>query len=85
MKDSVPIPGMFISREDMELIYYRSHLKLDDEEAAKKSRELTDEQMDDIAYAFSEEFFDRRDGLFRYILIDAVNFLKENDTVLSED
>ena len=35
MKDSVPIPGMFISREDMELIFYRCYLKLDDEEAAK--------------------------------------------------
>lgn len=84
MKDSVPIPGMFISREDMELIYCRHHLKLDDDEAHKKSVELTDEQMDDIAYAFSEEFFDRRDGLFRSILIDAVNYLKENDTILSE-
>jgi hypothetical protein len=84
MKDSVPIPGMFISREDMDLIFYRCHLKLSDEEAAKKSRELTDEQMDDIAYAFSEEFFDRREGLFRYILIDAVNYLRENDTILSE-
>jgi hypothetical protein len=40
--------------------------------------------MEDIAYAFSEEFFDRREGLFRYILIDAVNYLKENDTILSE-
>lgn len=85
MKDNVIIPGMFISREDMELIYYRGHLKLSDEESYNKSRELTDEQLDDIAYAFSEEFFDRRDGLFRYILIDAVKYLKENDTVLSED
>ena len=85
MKDSVPIPGMYISREDMELIFYQWHLKLDDDEAHEKSLKLTDGQMEDIAYAFSEEFFDRRDGLFRYILIDAVKYLKENDTVLSED
>ena len=85
MKDSVPIPGMYISREDMELIFYQWHLKLDDDEAHEKSLKLTDEQMKDIAYAFSEEFFDRREGLFRYILVDAVKYLQENGTVLSED
>jgi maleate cis-trans isomerase len=70
------IPGMYISRTDMQLIIYEGLLKLSCREAKKKSEELTERQLNDIAYAFSEEFFDANEGLFAKLLKEAYKNLK---------
>ncbi len=76
MKYDTEIPGMYISREDMKLIVYEGLLKLSCQEAKKKSEELTDKELDDIAYAFSEEFFDVNEGLFAKLLREAYKNLR---------
>jgi hypothetical protein len=77
MKNEAEIQGMYISREDMQLIVYGRYMQLSEEESEKRASELTDEQLDDIAWSFAEEFFDEREGLFATILVSAFQRLED--------
>jgi len=78
MKSEAEIPGMYISREDMRFVVYERYMHLPEEESKRRASELTDKQLEDIAWSFSEEFFDGHEGLFATILVSAFQKLKDN-------
>lgn len=77
--DSVPIPGMCISREDIALIVYERFRGMSEEDAHKKVQSLTDEQMNRIADEFAEEFFGVDEGLFADILVRAIKYIEDEE------
>ena len=76
VKTEFVIPGMHISRGDVAAIY---ESKLSDKHAYEKAQKLTDEQMQFLADDFAEEFFNVHDGLFRKILIVALQNLERRE------
>jgi len=66
------IPGMYVTREDVESIF-RSRGDTTDDEAKAMAAALTEGQMVGIGWEFSFQFFETRDGLFNQILRDAMN------------
>jgi hypothetical protein len=56
MADEYEIPGMYISKSDVQMVFeYR--MQLGEKEAKRRVDNLTDGQMRDIASAFASEFF----------------------------
>ena len=76
VKTEFVIPGMHISRGDVAAI---CESKLSDKEAYEKAQKLTDEEMQFLADDFAEEFFNVHDGLFRKILIVALQNLERRE------
>ena len=84
MVDNIQIPGMSLSRKDVQITIYERFRKMSENDAIDKAKALTDKQLQDIAYAFSEEFFSVRDGLFAEILNDAVTFVENEEQMAKE-
>jgi hypothetical protein len=73
-KEEFEIPGMFITRRDIDLIVYRNHMT--EEQAFEKALGLTDTQMNEIAETFAQTIFDGTD-IFPKTLIDVVKCLED--------
>ena len=80
------IPGMNISRIDLKHIVYERFMELSEQESDERASALTDEELEDIAYAFSVEFFEVNEGLFAKLLWEAFqsweNYDKKKDGIL---
>jgi|WetSurMetagenome_2_1015567.scaffolds.fasta_scaffold36274_5 hypothetical protein len=68
MNNEFPIPGAIITREDVALIIFMRLKKIGLDEAREKADALTDTQMEEIAEAWSQVFFEKHDGLFARVL-----------------
>jgi hypothetical protein len=78
VKTEFAIPGMYISRTDI-MAMYMYDPTLSDKEAFEKAYKLTDEQMEFLADDFAEVFFNVYDGMFRKILIVALQNLERRE------
>ena len=74
------IPGMSITREDVEYCALQNRYKLSDEKAHEIAMSLTDAQMTSIAEMFAQSFFDGTE-MFPIIMKDVVEILVETDII----